>query len=78
MYGIEHSIAGMFKGMILRFPTLVKGMFKGYLPIIIKGSLTTMPADFLINKNGIIQEAYYGTDEGDHLPFEQVKKFANG
>ena len=75
-YGIEHSVSGMFKGMILRMPKLVKGMFKGYLPIIIKGSLTTMPADFLIDQFGIIQEAYYGKDEGDHLPFEQVKAFS--
>lgn len=76
-YGIEHSVSGMLKGMILRMPRLMKGMFKGYLPIIIKGSLTTMPADFLIDQAGIIQVAYYGKDEGDHLPIEQVKEFSN-
>jgi hypothetical protein len=62
--------------MLLRMPTLMKGMSQGYVPIIIKGSLTTMPADFLIDKYGIIQVAYYGNDEGDHLPFEQVKVFS--
>ncbi len=76
-YSIEHSVSGMFKGMILRMPQLLKGMFKGYLPIIIKGSLTTMPADFLIDQAGIIQVAHYGKDEGDHLPIEQVKEFSN-
>ena len=75
-YGIEHSVGGMFKGMILRMPKLIKGMFKGYLPIIIKGSWTTMPADFLIDQSGVIQVAHYGKDEGDHLPFEQVKAFS--
>lgn len=75
-YGIEHSLSGVFKGMLLRMPTLIRAMFKGYVPTTIKGSMTTMPADFLIDKNGIIQVAYYGSDEGDHLPFEQVKVFS--
>ena len=75
-YGIEHSFSGMLKGMILRIPTLVKGMLKGYLPTTLKGSITTMPADFLIDPMGFIQTVYYGKDEGDHLPFEQIKEFA--
>ena len=33
-------------------------------------------ADFLIDKNGIIQEAYYGKDEGDHLHFDTIKEFS--
>lgn len=76
-YGIEHSVAGMLKGMVFRFPTLLKGMLKGYVPLRFKGSLITMPADFLIDRDGIIQVAYYGEDEGDHLAFDEVKKFSN-
>ena len=75
-YGIEHSFIGMLKGMIFRMPTLLKGMFKGYVPLIFKGSLITMPADFLIDREGNIKVAYYGKDEGDHLAFEQVKEFS--
>jgi len=75
-YGIEHSLAGMLKGMIFRMPTLIKGLAKGYLPVKIKGSMTTMPADFLVDEEGTIQFAHYGADEGDHLPFAQVKAFA--
>jgi peroxiredoxin len=76
-YGIEHSVAGMFMGMLGRMPALLRAMFvKGYLPLVIKGSLTTMPADFLVDENGVIQTAYYGKDEGDHLPFERVKAFS--
>ena len=77
MYGIEHSIAGMLKGMLTRMPSMLRAMFvKGYLPLVIKGSMTTMPADFLVDENGVIQTAYYGKDEGDHLPFELVKAFS--
>jgi peroxiredoxin len=76
-YGIEHSIPGVLKGMFLRMPQLLYGMFvKGYLPLSIKGSMTTMPADFLIDEQGIIRLSHYGKDEGDHLPFEQIKVFA--
>ena len=75
-FGIEHSVLGMLKGMFLRMPTLLKGMFKGYIPTIIKGSMTTMPADFLIDRESIIQIAYYGKDEGDHLSFDSVKEFS--
>jgi peroxiredoxin Q/BCP len=75
-YGIEHSVSGMLKGMFFRVPTLLKGLFKGYVPTTIKGSMTTMPADFLIDREGVIQVAYYGEDEGDHLPFDKVKEFS--
>ena len=54
-------------------PTLYKGLLKGYFLTVIKGSVTTMPADFLIDIDGI---AYYGKDEGDHLPFDSIKKFS--
>tara|TARA_B100000315_G_scaffold255670_1_gene299644 strand:- start:15262 stop:15798 length:537 start_codon:yes stop_codon:yes gene_type:complete len=74
-FGVEHSVCGMFKGMIFRMPTLVKAMLKGYLPTTIKGSVTTMPADFLIDKAGLIHTAHCGKDEGDHLPFDQLKAF---
>lgn len=77
-YGIEHSVAGVVKGMMMRMPTLIKGMVKGYVPTTIKGSMTTMPADFLVDEQGGIQVAHYGRDEGDHLPFTQVKAFALG
>ena len=77
-YGIEHSVLGVFKGMIMRMPTLLKGMFiKGYVPLVIKGSMTTMPADLLVDEDGVVQVAHYGKDEGDHLPFDEIKQFSH-
>lgn len=75
-YGIEHSLYGLLKGMVLRFPTLLKGVLKGYFPREFKKSLFTMPADFLVDREGIIREVHYGADEGDHTSFDQVKEFA--
>ncbi len=77
-YGIEHSLVGVLKGMFLRMPTLLKAMLKGYCPLVIKGSMTTMPADLLVDENGIIQTVHYGRDEGDHMAFETIKAFADG
>jgi hypothetical protein len=48
----------------------------GYVPTTIKGNITTMPADFLIDRNGVIQIAHYGNDGGNHVPFEQAKAFS--
>lgn len=77
-YGIKYSILGMLKGMFMRFPSLMKAMFvHGYFPLRIKGRMTTMPADFLVDENGVIKTAYYGKDEGDHLSFDVIKQFAN-
>ncbi|MEQ9426894.1 MAG: redoxin domain-containing protein [Cyclobacteriaceae bacterium] len=75
-YGINKSVGGMLKGMFFRMPTLMKSMFMGNVPLIFKGSLLTMPADFLIDREGVIQTAYYGKDEGDHLDFEAIKRFS--
>jgi len=77
-YGIEHSFAGMLKGMFGRLPTMLKGIGKGYVPWPIHGSMLVMPVDFLVDEAGIIQTAYYGKDEGDHIPFEEIKRFSHG
>ncbi len=76
-FGISTSWLGVLKGMIFRLPTLLYAMFfKGYIPLTIGGRMHTMPADFLIDGNGVVREAYYGKDEGDHLDFEKIKEFA--
>ncbi len=75
-YGIESSVRGFLRGMVLRLPTALSGMLRGYLPLKWHGSLTTMPVDFLIDRNGVIREAYYGRDDGDHMPIETVPQFS--
>lgn len=78
-FGIERSVVGVLRGMVMRLPAVLNAMFvKGYLPTAIKGHLTTMPADFLVDEAGVIRLAYYGRDEGDHLPFDRVRAFALG
>lgn len=78
-FAIERSLAGMLKAAVLRFPAVLDGVLvKGYLPTGFKGRLDTLPADFLIDERGIIRQAYYAADIGDHLPIECVQAFARG
>lgn len=75
-FGIQYSWVGFLKGMMMRLPTLLGGMLRGYLPAEFNHRLSIMPADFLVDAKGVIQTAYYGQDEGDHLSFDEVKAFA--
>lgn len=76
-FNVQHSLMGVIKGAVLRMPTVLYGMFvKGYIPWTFKGSLTTMPLDILVDEGGVVQAVYYGADEGDHMPFSQIKEFA--
>lgn len=78
-YGIARSLTGTLKGAVTRMPSVLHALFvKGFLPTSLGGKLTTMPANFLVDEQRIIQVAHYGTDEGDHLPFERVKAFSWG
>lgn len=36
------------------------------------GQMSRIPADFLIDENGIVTKAYYGTTIADHLPLEVI------
>ena len=78
-YGIERSLLGTLKGAVLHLPSVLYAtVVKGYWPTSFGGKLTTMPADFLIDEGRVIHTAYYGEDEGDHLPIERVREFALG
>ncbi len=39
------------------------------------GAMTRVPADFLIEGNGVIRDAFYGQDVGDCIPAERVERF---
>lgn len=36
------------------------------------GNMSRIPADFLIDENGVVTKAYYGTTIADHLPLETI------
>jgi len=76
-FSVEKSLLKFMKGTIIRFHRLVLASFKGYIPLTFKGSISTIPVDILIEKDGKVREVYYGRDTSDHLPFERIKSFSN-
>ena len=75
MYGIESSLAGVVRAMILRLPSYLRALGKGYLPLKFEGDILLLPADFLIDSDFKIHQAYYGRDIGDHMPFEMIESW---
>lgn len=73
IYGLQSSLGGKLKAIFTRFFTLLRGL----LLVGFAGLKTNniLPADFLIDEEGRIVEAYYGKDAGDHIPFERVELF---
>ncbi|MGE3610666.1 MAG: peroxiredoxin-like family protein [Bacteriovoracaceae bacterium] len=74
-YGLQASILGMMSPK--NMSKLISAMKSGFRPGKMEGSVTRIPADFLIDENNIIQEVYYGETIGDHIPFVRVLKFTS-
>lgn len=79
-YGIQKSFSGKLQVVFTRLLMWITGMKILGITGTIQGmgGLNTnniLPADFLIDENGYIVEAYYGQDIGDHIPFERIENF---
>jgi peroxiredoxin len=80
IYGIQKSFWRKLRAVLLHFGSLLGGLRRLGLAGAVKGMAgintnNLMPADFLIDEQGYIAEAYYGRDAGDHIPFERVELF---
>ncbi|WP_291723954.1 redoxin domain-containing protein [Bernardetia sp.] len=74
-YGVENSIF-KFLGTMLsaeRRATFNKAKEMGLGIETDEKTITTIPADFLLDENLNIVEAYYGNNASDHLPFEKIE-----
>lgn len=73
-YGIEHSSSALLKALMFRLPTIFKGIAKGGRPSN-NPHVKLVPADFLIDEQGMIEEIWYGRNTSDHIPLERVSRF---
>ena len=73
-YGVEHSVSALFKALVFRLPTIIKGFATGGRPSN-NPHIKLVPADFLINESGVVEKIWYGTNTSDHIPLEEVKQF---
>jgi peroxiredoxin len=72
-WGLNASIQGLLALHLV--PSMTRDVLSGRA-FKKHGTLTRIPADFLIDGEGTIADAYYGRDIGDHIPFERVDDFA--
>jgi thioredoxin-dependent peroxiredoxin len=78
-YQVEASLFGMLKTFIAPNTfKLIEESKKLNLPKEEDKAATKslMPADFLIDENFVIQQAYYGQNMADHIPLEAILGFA--
>ncbi|VAX00161.1 hypothetical protein MNBD_GAMMA22-1162 [hydrothermal vent metagenome] len=78
LFGVTISWVGFVKIFAVRPKHVFEAIFKnGFIPKF--GEATPMmPADFLIDNDGIIRVAYYGRDIGDHLSFDDLYAALDG
>ena len=75
-YEVEQSFWKFLIGTTTHFFRFCRALSKGFIPIIMKGSMTTVPVDILINADRTIEKAYYGKTTADHLSFDEIKDFS--
>lgn len=75
-YGVQKSFLKMLGSAFKKQP--MQAMKKGGKLFSKKhkrdGSLSRIPADFLVDENGILTTVHYGTNIGDHLPLIEILK----
>jgi thioredoxin-dependent peroxiredoxin len=77
-YGIEHSWLKMIKTAFTQnYSATVKEAEKRGIEMVkdTESPMNTMPADFLIDEQLIIQDLRYGQLANDHIPIEIIKQF---
>lgn len=75
LYNVKKSVIGAALGMFRIFKML-KGMIKRNFSMAVPdGSITRIPADFLIGPSLTIAESHYGSDIGDHIPLKNIDEF---
>lgn len=75
LYGVKRLIGRDITAPKLNAPRWLNTLFRGKLAWLNPAG-RIMPADFLINPDGIITTVWHGTNEHDHIPLERLETFA--
>ncbi len=73
-YRVEKSASALWKAVFFQLPRIIRGIKKGGRPKP-NPHVTLVPADFLIDEKGRIQDCWYGQNTSDHIPLERVDNF---
>ena len=78
-YEVERSIGKVFLAMLFKSHKIFPAIFKGFIPMPIKGFFDIAVTDVFINEKGKVADVFYAKkDSADHFPFEKVKAFSHG
>lgn len=72
-FGVRPNVWGLFYPRV--FIRAVQATLAGLLSLKIDGRKAMVPADFLVDPEGLVWKAYYGGAVSDHIPFEDVREF---
>ncbi len=75
-YGLGKSLLGFAAPRNLA--KAMEAARAGFMPGVPDGTVTRLPADFLIDPSGVIHEVFYAPEIGEHIPFERVEAFVEG
>jgi peroxiredoxin len=74
----ELSWAKFISGHVFHVPQWFQGVGKGAFSAGARtGDLRLVPADFLIDEEGIVQRAHYGRDVTDHMPLREISAWVS-
>ena len=73
-YGVEHSASALLKALLFNMPRIIKGIRTGGRPSN-NPHVKLVPADFLIDEKGQVQEIWYGRNTSDHIPLQRIEAF---
>jgi peroxiredoxin len=76
LYGVEVSGLGLIRALF-KPGKFKEALSKGFHTGTMEGPKSRIPADFIIDEDGIILKAYYGKDIGDHMPIEMIREVIN-
>lgn len=75
-YGVQTSfLAMLYPRVTLR---AIQAMLSGFMTLNLgEGPKARVPADFLVDPEGLVWKAYYGKAISDHIPFDEVERFSS-
>ena len=76
LYGLETSLTALLSPA--NIPKLIAAHKMGFKQGKTEGTVTRLPADFLIDKEGILRTVHYGGNLSDHVPFSAIDEFLQG
>lgn len=71
-FGLERSQVAKYTSMMMHMWRLIKGM-KLIGMRAFKSDSTILPADFIIDQNGLIIDCYYGKSYADRMSMDHIK-----